>query len=135
MNMILVFLATIISCFILDMLWLGLIARNLYDNAIGDLIRKSGGNMTPNWPAAGLVYVFIALGIILFVLPKANQQTTSALFWGAIFGMVLYGVYDFTNFAVLKVWPLNITIIDFIWGTFLCSMCSLVAVNVQKFFA
>ena len=38
---------------------------------------------------------------------------------GAFFGLITYGTYDLTNLATLRDWPLNITIIDLVWGTFL----------------
>ena len=36
----------------------------------------------------------------------------------------MYATYDLTNLATLKDWPLKITIIDLIWGTFITSATS-----------
>lgn len=66
------FFLTIIFVFLLDMIWLGLIAKNIYAHNIGTLLRKSGESMTPIWWAAAVVYVCITLGIPYFVLPNAN---------------------------------------------------------------
>jgi uncharacterized membrane protein len=90
--------------------------------------------MAPNWPAAMIVYCAIAIGIMCFVLPKANGNYMLALVWGALFGAVTYGIYDFTNFSVLANWPLKITLIDFIWGMVLCSLTSCFATFMQKYF-
>jgi uncharacterized membrane protein len=126
------FISTLVYAFFLDMLWLGLIAKNIYASNIGPLMRTSGGAMAPNWPAAVIVYVFIAVGIMSFVLPKANGDYLTALAWGALFGAVTYGIYDFTNFSTLANWPLKITLIDFVWGCVLCGMTSSFAAFIQK---
>jgi len=126
------FLCTIVTIFILDMLWLGVVAKNIYAANIGALIRKSGDFMTPIWWAAIVVYICIALGVLLFVLPKANGSLTLALIWGALLGMITYGIYDFTNYSILANWPWKITLIDFAWGTVLCSVSSLIAAFVQN---
>lgn len=134
MKLIALFLVTVISVFILDMIWLGVIAKNTYDQNIGMLLRKSGEVMTPVWWSAAVVYVCIALGILFFVLPKANGDYTVALTAGALLGVVTYGIYDFTNYSILANWPLKITFIDFFWGIVLCSLSSLFATFVQNRF-
>ncbi len=126
------FSLTLIYVFTLDMIWLGKIAKNIYSQNIGILLRKSGNMMTPNWSAAAIVYVAIAIGIIYFVLPKANGNYYLAAIWGVIFGAVTYGIYDFTNFSILANWPLKITLIDFIWGMVLCGITSIFSVLTQN---
>ena len=37
---------------------------------------------------------------------------------GGLFGLFAYGTYDLTNLAVLRDWPLGLTFIDLVWGTF-----------------
>lgn len=134
MKTLLTFLSIYITCFILDMFWLGLIATNLYKNAIGDLMRKSGSTLTPNWPAAMIVYFIITMGIMMFVLPKVENTPVQALLWGGCLGAVIYGVYDFTNYSVLNNWPLSITLIDFLWGITLCAFSSVAGALVKKLF-
>jgi uncharacterized membrane protein len=119
---------TIIICTItLDIIWLGYIAKDIYERNIGFLLRKSGTDLAPVWPSAIIVYVCIALGIIFFVLPKVRTGLWDALLWGAIFGGIMYGIYDFTNHAMVDKWPLQIVIIDILWGAFLCGTTSLIA--------
>lgn len=134
MKILILFLCTIITILALDMLWLGVLAKNLYAVNIGELLRKSDGLMAPIWWAAAVVYVCIALGIIFFVLPKANGDYTQALIWGAAFGLITYGIYDFTNYSILANWPWQITLIDLIWGMVLCGLSSFIAVFVQNRF-
>lgn len=134
MKLIIMFLVTIVSVFILDMIWLGGIAKNIYSEHIGLLLRKSDGAMAPIWWAAFAVYVCIALGILLFVLPKAQGNCILALFYGALLGVVTYGIYDFTNHAILANWPLKITLIDFTWGIVLCGLSSFLSAFIQNRF-
>lgn len=136
MKLITLFLGTLISVFILDMIWLGVIAKSIYAQNIGLLLRKSGEAMTPIWWSAGIVYVCITVGILFFVLPKAHGDYFVALTTGALLGVVTYGVYDFTNYSILANWPWKITLIDFIWGIVLCGVSSLFATFIQnRFFA
>jgi len=134
MKLIILFFVTIISVFIMDMIWLGFIAKNLYAEHIGILLRKSGEAMTPIWWAAVVVYVCITLGILFFVLPKAYDDYFLALSYGALLGVVTYGIYDFTNYSILANWPWKITLIDFTWGIVLCGLSSLFAAFIQNRF-
>lgn len=135
MQIIKLFFLTLLVCFTLDMIWLGFLAKNLYQDSIGNLLRMSNGVMSPNWVAASLVYFAIVIGIIFFALPKADGSYLSGLCWGALLGLVIYGVYDFTNFSILANWPLNITLIDFVWGMFLCATTTCAAVFFKNWLA
>jgi uncharacterized membrane protein len=52
--------------------------------------------------------------------------------WGSIFGLVTYGVYDFTNLSVMNNWSITITFIDVVWGSVLCGITSVVATLLEK---
>jgi len=134
MKLILLFLVTVMSVFVMDMIWLGIIAKNIYAQNIGLLLRKSGEAMAPVWWAAGVVYVCIAIGILFFVLPKAQGDYLLAITGGAMLGVVTYGIYDFTNYSILTGWTLKITLIDFVWGIVLCGLSSLFAAFIQNRF-
>lgn len=112
---------------IVDFLWLGVIAKNFYLSQLGDLARLGpDGNLDLIKWAAGLVYVFIVLGIVLFVLPKIHMSDTYLLTlgWGFLFGIICYGVYDFTNYSTLAKYPLTLGVVDVLWGGALCAMLS-----------
>lgn len=120
----------------MDMIWLGIIAKNIYAENIGMLLRRSGDSMAPIWWAAVVVYLCIALGILFFVLPRAQGDYFLAFTGGVILGLVTYGIYDFTNYSILANWPLKITLIDLTWGMTLCGLSSLFAAFIQnRFFA
>lgn len=111
------YLGTLISFLALDAIWLGLITRSYYRSEIGHLMADS-----PNFAAAGVFYLFYAAGIVaLAVTPALGRSggwsTAAAL--GAVLGAVAYGTYDMTNLAVMRDWPLGMTVVDILWGTFL----------------
>jgi len=85
--------------FAIDMVWLGLVAKNFYAKYLGFL-------MTPNvnWVAALVFYLLFIVGLVLFVISPAleKQSWTHALFMGALFGLISYATYDLTNLATIK---------------------------------
>lgn len=109
-----------------DLLWLGVVMKDFYSQELGELARRQGATLAPRWGAAMLVYLLIPGGIVLFVRPllRENNSTWRALGWGGLFGLVLYGVYDLTNLAVLEKWTVRMTLADMIWGCFLCGTIS-----------
>ena len=127
-----IFFSMLVTCIALDIVWLGFIAKKLYADSLGSMLRRSGDSLTPNWSAAIIVYLALTLGILLFALPRANGSYTMALVWGGLFGVIVYGVYDFTNLATLANWPVYISVIDAIWGAVICAAVTLVGVFVQS---
>jgi uncharacterized membrane protein len=113
---------------VLDLIYLGVIMKGFYDQEIGDLARRQAGAMAPRWIAATIVYLLIPAGIVLFVRPQlsADSSLVTAFLWGAVYGLVIYGVYDFTNRAILEKWSLTLTLADVAWGMTLCGTASLV---------
>ena len=107
-----------------DLLWLGVFMKGFYDAEVGDLARRAGASLAPRWPAAILVYLLIPAGIVLFVRPALGEHASAwrALAWGATFGLVVYGVYDLTNRAILEKWSLRLTLADLTWGCVLCGI-------------
>ena len=105
----------------MDMVWLGLVAKNFYTKQIGVL-------MTPkvNWAAAILFYLLFLAGLVVFVIAPAVEKDSwiRALLFGALFGLVTYATYDLTNLATLRDWPLALAVVDLIWGMVLAASVS-----------
>jgi uncharacterized membrane protein len=103
----------------LDMLWLGVIAKSMYQQAIGHLMADQ-----PNFFAAVVFYALYATGLLLFsVAPNADVPgwgRTVAM--GALFGFFAYATYDLSNLATLKNWPVSVTLIDMAWGSALSAV-------------
>lgn len=103
---------------VIDLVWLGMIMKGFYAQEIGEITRKNADGMAPRWGAAMLVYVLIPAGLVFFVRPLLTEQSTlvHAWAWGALFGLILYGVYDMTNLAVLDKWTVRVSLADMAWG-------------------
>ena len=109
--------------FAIDMLWLGLIAKDFYAKQIGGLMKPN-----INWTAAIIFYLIFIAGLVVFVIMPAvvKNSWTHAVLMGALFGFVCYATYDLTNLAVAKDWPIFVTIIDLIWGAVLAASVSVI---------
>jgi uncharacterized membrane protein len=105
-----------VAFMLLDGVWLGLLMKNFYRDQLAPIVRLADGGIAPNWPAAFVVYVLLGTGIALFVIPRAPTVALAAVY-GALFGLVVYGVYDFTNYSTLRQWPFVLTLADVAWGT------------------
>ena len=114
--------------FAIDMVWLGLVAKNFYVSQIGYIMGPV------NWPAAILFYLVFLVGLVIFAIHPAflAGSVTKALIPGALFGFFTYATYDLTNLATLKDWPLLVTIVDMAWGTVLGGAVSAVTVLVAR---
>jgi len=116
-----------------DLFWLGVLMKGFYSAELGDLARRQDAALAPLWQAALLVYVLIPGGIVLFVRPLVRGVTIGQSFArGAVFGLVLYGVYDLTNLAILEKWSLRMTLADIAWGCVLCGTISTVMKFVDR---
>jgi len=103
---------------ILDFLWIGLYMGSRYSAMIKNI---QGTPMKTNWLYAVIAYTLMVIGLNHFVLPNINVKNVTikdSLTYGFIFGLVLYGVYDFTIGAVLKKWSMSLAIVDVLWGGF-----------------
>ncbi|MGD1987533.1 MAG: DUF2177 family protein [Desulfobacterales bacterium] len=104
--------------FIIDLIWLGAVAKGFYQKNLSFVLSPQ-----VNWPAAILFYLLYIAGILIFaVVPAVSKDSWQhAMVYGALFGFFTYMTYELTNLALLKDWPLNIVVVDIIWGVVLCT--------------
>lgn len=121
MRFFIIYLITFAVFIVIDLIWLGFIAKNLYQEHIGFIMSKK-----PNWVAAIVFYLIFIFGLVYFVINPALESGSfvEALLRGMLFGFITYSTYDLTNLATLEGWPIKITIIDLIWGTSLGGLVS-----------
>lgn len=93
---------------------------------IGPLLNVVDGAVRTNIPAALGTWALLSAGIVVFVLPKSGGSVSFAFLYGALFGLLVYGVYDATNMAVLRGWPVSVAVVDVCWGALLCGGCAAV---------
>lgn len=102
--------------FFIDMIWLGVIAKGFYRNALEPLLTPN-----VNWIAAIIFYLLFLVGILIFALLPGMERRSLVytIAMAALFGFIAYATYDLTNLATLRDWPLMLSIVDMIWGSFL----------------
>jgi uncharacterized membrane protein len=131
-KIIILYLLTLPILPLLDLLWLGVIAKDFYREHLGHLMRSQ-----VMWGGAIAFYVFFVAGLMFFaVLPSIATGTwTRALFLGALFGFFTYMTYDLTNYATLKGWTLTVVAVDRLWGTLLSALLATASFCVWKYLA
>lgn len=77
-------------------------------------IQKS--KMELNILAAIICYIFIVLLFYHFIIVKKGS-----IFDAFLLGLCVYGIYDSTNYALIKNWSLTFSIMDTLWGGVLFS--------------
>ena len=67
--------------------------------------------MQVRWWSGAVVYVFAAVLLYLFIIKNGRP------IWEAgVLGLATYGIFDFTNHAILKNYDLSIAVMDTVWG-------------------
>jgi len=122
-------LSSFLLLVVVDFIWLS--------NAINFLYRPKLGGLLADKPvlwAAALFYVLYAVGLTVLVLRPAVAEggVLTALWMGALLGLVAYGTYDLTNQATLKDWSLTVTVVDMAWGAFITGVVSAFGVWVSQ---
>ena len=108
------YVGTAVAMVALDMLWLVVIAKPLYQQGIGHLMADK-----PQVGVAALFYLLYAVGVVIFAVSPQHDGSSwlTTLVMGALFGFFAYATYDLTNLATLRGWPWQLSLIDMGWGT------------------
>lgn len=101
-----------------DIIWLGFIMKDFYKLHLADKARVFDSKFEIQWMAAFGVWALLIVGQLVFVYPKViNTSISTSFLWGALFGFIAYGIYDLTNYATLRGWSLQLTVVDMLWGS------------------
>ncbi|WP_426618113.1 DUF2177 family protein [Pseudomonas rustica] len=104
------YVATLLTFLLLDGIWLGLLMAPTYRELLGSLMLEK-----PLLLPAAVFYCLYVFGCVVFVvLPALSWQW--AVKRGALLGLVAYGTYDLTNWATLRGWSVQVTLMDWVWG-------------------
>jgi uncharacterized membrane protein len=107
--------------FVIDLLWLGMIAKPFYHRHLGYVLREQ-----VLWWAAIFFYLFFLLGLVVFVIAPSVESRSlfKAVLLGLFFGFITYQTYELTNYALIRDWPLIVVVVDIAWGMVLSSLVS-----------
>ena len=132
---ILIYFSTLVFMILLDSIWIGFLMTDLYRTQISQLLSIAPDSIQFKILPALLTWALIAFGSMFFVSPLTMNASFMATFlYGAIFGLVLYRVYDLTNYATLTGWWIKTSIVDTLWGMFLNGAVAVFLKFIQRVF-
>ena len=70
-----------------------------------------GSALKLNYFGAAICYIFLVAGLNYFII-KPRKSVSDAF----LLGLVIYGVYETTNYALFSNWSIVSVIIDTLWG-------------------
>ncbi|HEX7867132.1 MAG TPA: DUF2177 family protein [Variovorax sp.] len=116
----------------LDMVWLGVVAKDMYQQGMGELMSPN-----PRLGFAAMFYLAYPVGLLVFaIVPGLRAQgVIRAALLGGLFGLFCYGTYDLTNLAVVRDWPVALSFIDVAWGTLLSGVAAAAGAITLRWFA
>jgi uncharacterized membrane protein len=91
----------------LDFVYLNL-TKNYFMNQIKNV---QGSALKVNYFGMVLCYIFLIVGINYFII-KPHKSVSDAF----LLGLVIYGVYETTNYALFSNWSIFTVFIDTLWG-------------------
>jgi uncharacterized membrane protein len=106
---------TLIVFLVIDVIYLTVIRGGF----MRQYFSKFGGFHPKAWMYGFIAWVLLAYGLEKFAI-KPSSNSNDAFVKGALLGLVIYGVYDFTNMATIKGWTHQFVFQDVLWGTILC---------------
>ena len=108
--------------FVFVLLLLDFLYLSTFGKYFSDLVRKIQKDpMTLNYVGAFFSYLLIAFSLYFFILKDKRP-----IYEAFILGVVLYGVFDFTNLALFAKYDWKIGLIDTLWGGILLSFTTFI---------
>ena len=107
----LAWLAAFVAMLVLDGIWLGFVAKGMYQREMGSLMADPVRVV----PIVAF-YLLFPIALVYLTLFNAPSGWGEAFLRGAVLGLAAYGAYDLTNLAVVRDWPVRLSLIDWAWG-------------------
>ena len=98
---------------VLDIAYLSTFGKPFVDQTV--MIQKSPFEL--NYIGAMASYLCMIIGLNYFVISKQGSLQDAF-----VLGIVMYGVYDATNMALLKKWLPDLALMDTLWGATLMTV-------------
>lgn len=126
MRKILALFSILLSMFVIDFIWLGVLMNDFYMDNLG-LILLDEYNILP----LVLFYIFYCVSVLFVAVIPSNSYKNSA-YYGAWLGFCSYMTFDLVNYGLIDGWPSNVVVIDIIWGTILTATISVIGFATYK---
>ena len=79
----------------------------------GDLIRRMQGAAKTPLRILSFVFTYACIAALLYFFILRDKRGPAEAF---LLGFCVYGIYDGTNYAIFKNWPIQFAIMDTVWG-------------------
>lgn len=129
MQIVVLYLITAAVFLLLDAIMLKTVMKPLFEQHIGDWLLDD----IRIGPAIAF-YLFYVGGVLWFVSYPALRSgvPVNALIGGAVLGAMAYGTYEFTNYATLRDWSLQMVAADLTWGAVLTGVSAWIGVTLTR---
>jgi uncharacterized membrane protein len=96
--------------------------------------------LDPKVLPAFLAYLLMILGLVFIVFDSIKKDPSENILYlsfryGWVFGLVVYGVYNATNYAIFKNYSIKMALIDTLWGSFVYFFATLSGLYIGKMLA
>jgi uncharacterized membrane protein len=114
---IIVFIVSIILLGIADAIWIFGVSSRFSRKDNMEIIDSKHHTSISQILSGLSVYVLISIGIMVFVLPKVLEgEFILSFFYGGLLGVIIYGIYEGTNYFVLDRYSKFLAVLDIGWG-------------------
>jgi uncharacterized membrane protein len=126
MNKLLSFIIVFLLYIIFDGTMIALFMGKYFGRVVEKIQR--GRKMSSRILPAVLCFLILAFGIVYFVLDRIRDDhiVEDSFRYGGVFGAVVYGVFDLTNYSIFSDYTAGTVLIDMAWGTILASVVSII---------
>ena len=109
----------------LDFVYLSMI-KGYFSNQVKSV---QGTPVKINFLGAAICYIFLIIGLNYFII-KPRKSVADAF----LLGLVIYGVYETTNYALFSNWSILTVIMDTLWGGSLFAITTYVVEKIKNIF-
>ena len=85
-----------------------------------------------NYLGVVICYILLIIGLNYFVLQNNSLKTKDKIKNAFILGIIIYGIYDSTNYAIFNKWDLKTLLLDTIWGGILLSLTTYISIKLNN---
>jgi uncharacterized membrane protein len=117
------FLLVAFILILIDSIYLSLV-KNHFTHQISIVQGKS---LNINYLAVILCYILLVIGLVYFILIPKKPVSDAFLL-----GLIIYGVFETTNKALLDKWTWKTVVIDSLWGGILFAITTYIYYKIKK---
>ncbi len=124
------FLISAVVFGVMDSLWFAVFMKKFAMKELRPLLNIVDGKMQAHYPSVFMAYLLMIIIAVVFLAPRLSPSmglfNTFAI--GAVMGLCVFGIFDFTNSALFSPYPFKFVVADVLWGGFMYG-CLALAIN------